>query len=231
MAKNELELEYKKELARINRFIKSAEKRGFSFGEYKPPKQPKTVTQKSLKTIRKVTPATLYKKATYFDPITQTTYTAAEGQHLIRSRAQKSAKRAAKARTKASTPGYRPPSDIDDILEHMEEMISGWSPSPSWTPSYTELKRKDVNIFRNILQGAINSLGREQVARNCQAKAVTVKLLAFHICYGSSDFKWDTIEADITALTAIVYGRTLTVSESKDIEEMIEQVQGYEEPE
>lgn len=225
MAKSQIELEYQKELNRINRFIKQAEKRGFTFGDYKPSKKPKTVTKKSVQTLKRVTPTTLYSKASYYDPITQTRMTGKEGQRLIRSRAQK---------TKSVKTGKvtgTPPSDVDDILTNVEELLTGWQPISTWTESYANLKRKDTNILKNILTGAINSIGREQVARNCQRYAALVKDLAFHICYGSSDFKWNTIEGDITAIAAIIYGRTLDVAESRIVEDAREQVEYYEEPE
>ena len=225
MAKSQIELEYKKELNRINRFIKQAEKRGFTFGDYKPPKKPKTVTKKSVQTLKRITPTTLYSKASYYDPITQTRMTGKEGKRLIRSRSQKS-RRVNEAKTKGT-----PPSDVDDIITNVEELITGWQPISTWTESYANLKRKDTNILKNILTGAINSIGREQVARNCQRYAALVKDLAFHICYGSSDFKWNTIEGDITAIAAIIYGRTLDVAESRIVEDAREQVEYYEEPE
>ena len=124
-----------------------------------------------------------------------------------------------------------PPSDVDDILENMEELLTGWQPHTTWSKSYTALKIKDTNILKNILSGAINSIGREQVARNCQANASLVKSLAFHICYGSSDFKWNTIEGDIAAITAIIYGRNLTVDEAKSVQDIIDTEHGYEAPE
>ena len=225
MTKSQIELEYQKELDRINRFIKQAEKRGFTFSDYKQPKRPKTVTKKSVQALKRVTPTTLYTKASYYDPITQTRMTGKEGQHLIRSRAQKS------KRVKAGKSTGTPPSDVDDILTNVEELLTGWQPVSTWTESYANLKRKDTNILRNILTGAINSIGREQVARNCQRYAALVKDLAFHICYGSSDFKWNTIEGDITAIAAIIYGRTLDVAESRIVEDAREQVEYYEEPE
>lgn len=224
MAKSKIELEYQKELNRINRFIKQAEKRGYTFSDYKQPKRPETVTRKSVQALKRVTPTTLYSKASYYDPITQTRMTGTEAQHLIRSRAQKS------KRVKAAKTAGKPPSDVDDILANVEELLTGWRPISTWTESYANLKRKDIDILKNILTGAINSIGREQVARNCQQYAALVKDLAFHICYGSSDFKWNTIEGDITAITAIIYGRTLDVSESQIIEDVREQVEYYEEP-
>lgn len=224
MAKSALELEYQKELKRINRFIKSAEQRGFSFSTYKAPSKPKKITKKSVQALKRITPSVLYEKASYYDPISELRMTGKEGQRLIRSRAQK---KIGKVRTK----GYNPPSDVSDVLANIEELLTGAQSSPTWSKSYAELKRKDRNILTNIIRGAINELGREQVAKNCQYHAALVKDLAFHICYGSSDFNWNTVEGDIAAITAILYGRTLSVDDAKKIQDIREQVEGYEEPE
>lgn len=224
MAKSALELEYQKELKRINRFIKSAEQRGFSFSTYKAPSKPKKITKKSVQALKRITPSVLYEKASYYDPISELRMTGKEGQRLIRSRAQK---KTGKVRTK----GYSPPSDVSDVLANIEELLTGAQSSPTWSKSYAEIKRKDRNILTNIIRGAINELGREQVAKNCQYHAALVKDLAFHICYGSSDFKWNTVEGDIAAITAILYGRTLSVDDAKKIQDIRDQVEGYEEPE
>lgn len=225
MAKTPLEREYDKELQRINRFIKSAEKRGFRFDQYTTPKRPKTVTKKSVERLRKTTPKTLYAKASYYDPITQTRMTGQEGVTVRR----------AHSRTHATIvktqrhPGI--PFESQTVLGNIEEMLTGAHTPATWTKSYAELKRKDRNILSNILTGAINELGRDTVVRNCARQAGLIKDLAFHICYGSSDFKWGTIEGDIAAITAIIYGRNLSVDESKQVQDIIDQVQGYENPE
>lgn len=224
MAKSQIELEYQKELDRINRVIKQAEKRGFTFSNYNQPKRPKTITKKSVQALKRVTPTTLYSKASYYDPVTQTKMTATEGQRLRRSRAQKS-KDLHKQRVKG-----KPPVETLDILANIEEMLTGWQPQSTWSKSYTKLKTNDTNILKSILTGAINSLGKEQVARNVQKHAALVKDLAFHICYGSSDFKWNTIEGDIAAITAIIYDRNLTVDEAKGVQDIIDEAHGYETP-
>ena len=110
-------------------------------------------------------------------------------------------------------------------------MLSGWSPLGHWSNGYTTLKENDTRIFRNVLTGAIGELGREQVARNLEANATEVKQLAWHICYGSSDFKWQDIEGEITRITEIIRGRVLSVDESKELTDIAEGVTSYEAPE
>lgn len=54
---------YKKELKRIQSFIKKAEKRGYQFFENVVPEMPNRVTQQDLYKIRKLTPELLYRKS------------------------------------------------------------------------------------------------------------------------------------------------------------------------
>ena len=233
MAKNiTVKDEYQKELNRIKRFVKSAHKRGYRFETDPIPKEVKKPTKKSVERLQKITPSTLYSKATYFDPILQARVSGTEEQKLIRSRSSKKAaqKRATKKITSGKTAAGQPPSAIDDVLTYVEELLSGWSPQGHWSNGYTTLKENDTRILRNVLTGAIAELGREQVARNLEANATEVKQLAWHICYGSSDFKWQDIEGEITRITEIIRGRVLSVDESKELTDIAEGVTSYEAP-
>ena len=61
----ELKAEYEKQLRRIKRFVREATKRGFEFPENAVPKHPKLITEASVRRVARITPDTLYKKATY----------------------------------------------------------------------------------------------------------------------------------------------------------------------
>lgn len=233
MAKNiTVKDEYQKELNRIKRFVKTANKRGYSFDTNPIPKEVKNPTKKSVERLKKITSQSLYSKATYFDPILQVRVSGTEEQKLIRSRSSKKAaqKRKSKKISSGKTIAGHPPSDVEDILTYVEELLSGWSPLGNWSRSYTTLKENDTRILRNVLNGAIAELGREQVARNVEANATEVKQLAWHICYGSSDFKWQDIEGEITRITEIIHGRVLSVNESKELTDIAEGVISYEAP-
>lgn len=233
MAKNiTVKDEYQKELNRIKRFVKTANKRGYSFDTNPIPKEVKNPTKKSVERLKKITSQSLYSKATYFDPILQVRVSGTEEQKLIRSRSSKKAtqKRKSKKISSGETIAGHPPSDVEDILTYVEELLSGWSPVGHWSRSYTTLKENDTRILRNVLNGAIAELGREQVARNVEANATEVKQLAWHICYGSSDFKWQDIEGEITRITEIIRGRVLSVDESKELTDIAEGVISYEAP-
>lgn len=56
---------YNKELQRIKRFIKRAEKRGYQFEEGVVPKKPKKITPASVRRLKKITTDYLYGKAVY----------------------------------------------------------------------------------------------------------------------------------------------------------------------
>ena len=230
--KSAVEQAYNRELKRIRQFIRRAEKRGYSFGAYTLPEKPSRITRKSVEKLKKITPKILYEKATYYDVITDTRVSGTEAQRLIRSRASKKAAqtRHAKKNKSTFTVPNKPPVETDEVLQYMEELLANWQPLSHWDASYERLKRNDKNILQNIVNGAVSQLGRNQVARNIQSQAGLVKDLAFKICYGSSDFKWGDVQGDISAITAIIYGRNLTVEESKAVQDIIDSTLGYETP-
>lgn len=56
--------QYKKEIKRIKRFIKRAEKRGYSFS-FKEPEPPKRIRKESVERLKKITPEKLYASSMY----------------------------------------------------------------------------------------------------------------------------------------------------------------------
>ena len=60
----EIEKQYKKEVNRLNRFIKQAEKRGYRFPQNAIPQQVKKPTKASIERLKKIKSADLYAKAT-----------------------------------------------------------------------------------------------------------------------------------------------------------------------
>ena len=224
--------EYMKELNRIKRFIKNAEKKGYNFGNYNPPKMPKRVTKKSIQTLRNIKPKDLYAKATYYDVITDSVISGTEAhKKSIKHKNKNNTKKYPKINKIQYTIAGTPPSIVDNILTYVEELISTWQPLSNWTNSYAKLKEKDKNILQRNLDGAISQLGRDVVAKNMESRAADVKEAAFHICYGNSDFKWGDINGELAAINAIIRGRALTVDEAKSVQDDIDEVLGYEDPE
>ena len=60
----EIEKQYKKEVKRLNRFIKQAEKRGYRFSQNAIPRQVKKPTKVSIERLKKIKSTNLYAKAT-----------------------------------------------------------------------------------------------------------------------------------------------------------------------
>lgn len=92
MAKKKLSLNqqlWQKELRRIERFQKSAIKRGFYFPQDIVPEQPKRITKQALKRLTDLTPEKQYAKAVYFDSETGKMIPGLEGRKKERSNASK----------------------------------------------------------------------------------------------------------------------------------------------
>lgn len=87
------QMEFKKELKRIKRFIHNARKRGYEFDDNVLPKQPKRITRKKLEEIKNIKPSNLYDKAVYYDEVTHETFTGQQGRRIERYRAALKAKK------------------------------------------------------------------------------------------------------------------------------------------
>ena len=87
------QMEFKKELKRIKRFLHNARKRGYEFDDNVLPKQPKRITRKKLEEIKNIKPSNLYDKAVYYDEVTHETFTGQQGRRIERYRASLKAKK------------------------------------------------------------------------------------------------------------------------------------------
>lgn len=193
--------EYQKELQRIQRFIKRAQSRGYTFPENIIPARPKRITKASVERLQKLKPDVLYKKATY----TTATGQKISGTQARKQERKKSSQKAARTRkirqeyydqhperkAASDVPAGEIPSETDAVLNNVEDMINNWTPDPRWSARLTELKRLDKDILANALANEIATLGRETVARNLQAandqRPGIVAEIAAHVCYGSGN--------------------------------------------
>lgn len=218
---------YQKERKRISRFIKEASKRGYKFSETALPKEVKRPTKASIQKLKRISPSTLYEKAAFIIPTTGEKVSGVEGRKYERSKAAEKGLRTKRAKSQEiilSPPSDYAPNYADIALINFEDLISSWQPYASWDKAYIRLKENDKNVLLNTLRGAISSLGRDTVARNLETRAELANELMWHVLYGSSDFKWETIEGDITALAAIIWGRSLTVPEAKNLQDNINEM-------
>lgn len=235
-AQKQLEAEVKKNLRRIKRFVKSAEKRGYSFSEKAIPKLPKTITQKTLSYYQSIRPEKLYKKAVYVSP---------EGTKIkgFERRAQErsqAAKKAAKTRKEyfnyvneaysdyqQVTVSEEPESEEDRSLQRLIDMFENWSPQSNWSEELTKLKTRDRNRGYGIITGSIERLGRKQVAINAKEYTIELIYLADKILYESGNtYREDSRNGEINLalgrLYAILNGKSLTIAESLQVTEISE---------
>lgn len=121
------------------------------------------------------------------------------------------------------------PRETEVAFNQIEDLINNWTESILWSEELKRLKRNDRNTLKSVLDGAINSLGREQVIRNCVNHERDLIDIVNRVLYGSgSKYKEysarEGVQIDINKFTEILYGRPLTVAESKDISDMMERM-------
>ena len=121
------------------------------------------------------------------------------------------------------------PRETEVAFQQIEDLINNWSESILWSDELKRIKRADRNTLKSVLDGAINSLGREQVIRNCVNHERDLIDIVNRVLYGSgSKYKEysarEGVQIDINKFTEILYGRPLTVAESKDISDMMERM-------
>lgn len=122
------------------------------------------------------------------------------------------------------------PREIDQVLSMIEDLVNHWDESIIWSNSLKTVKRADKDTLKNILDGAIQSLGREQVAMNCLEHQDDLMDIVNRVLYESGDkykqYGVDSgrsgVQRDLNKFRELLYGRSLTVDESREISEMME---------
>ena len=200
-----LEKQVKKEIARIKRTVRAAEKRGYVFSSNAIPTIPKSgITAGTLRKVQKITPASLYKKASY----------TTEGGKRIKGTTRRKQERSEAAKKGAVTRmAYQ-------VLRTIRQMIDMWAPKPTWNPRLAAYKEEDKNLLERVLNGAISELGEKQVALNMEKQAKRVIELGDAIIYGGSGREYfisgrNNVQKMTAEFAAIIRDKPLTVGESK----------------
>lgn len=180
--------EWLKELKRLKRFIKNAEKRGYIFDASVIPEQPDRVTKKHLLQIKSLKPNVLYQHAEYVDKSTGEVMPATEGRKLERKASAEKAKetRARKKRGIGQTGGKSTATPQPNV--------------PTYIPSFAEITianyKATLRSFptaegSRILEGWIDRLvadnGVEAVAQMLQDGAEAGYTLDYRIVYKSAN--------------------------------------------
>lgn len=234
-----LEKAVKKERKRVQQFVRRARKRGYTFADNVVPNLPKTITEATLSRFQKLTPKYLYRKAVYTSP-TGTKVTGTERRTEERKEAAEKAKQTRERFYKQKqnsdyTASYIPADSATVILQNLIDMFEHWKPQSNWSEELKALKTRDRNRGYGIIKGAISTLGWKTVAKNAESHAEEVIYLAGRILYESGnkyrdDARAGEIDNSLNRLSAILFNRPLSISESMEFTAQAEQTEGIEVP-
>ena len=219
--------EYMRERRRIQSWLRRAVGRGFET-QYRLPTIPKRITEASVRRLAKITPEYLYNKSVWVNPNTGEIF---EGQSA--KKAQRQFVRQAKQKTPEIKVKKPKPEELprfsDIVLSNIESEINNWQAKEYWTPGLTQVKEAEKNKAQRILQGAINKLGREQVARNLEANAFELNDIIANILYGSGKIEGNfkdsrtQVNEDLVRFRNICYAQeSMTQQEAIELSEAME---------
>lgn len=196
---------WNKEFKRIQRFIKNASKRGFTFDiEIE---KPSRVTKKQLEKIRSLKPKELYKQAVYIIPETGEEVTGTEGRTYERSQAQ------LKSRQNI-------PRESKLVLNAILQQLNTWKPDYSMRGWVKQKKMSDRDELDNMLATFITEKGEDQAALILQQNADRVNNAIFIILYDSND---ESVKIAFTEFATILNGGALSLSQSETMSDYTEQ--------
>lgn len=188
---------WNKEFKRIQRFIKNASKRGFTFDVEI--EKPTRITKKRLEEIRSLKPKELYKQATYIIPETGEEVTGTEGRFYERSQAQLKSKR-------------NIPRESKLVLNAILQQLNTWKPDYSMRGWMKQKKMSDRDELDNMLAAFISQKGEDQAALILQQNADRVNNAIFIILYDSNN---EAVTLAFAEFATILNGGVLSLSQSE----------------
>ena len=235
---------FAKQQQRIKRFIKSAEKRGYSFPADVVPDRPARVTKRDIARITAIKPETLYEQATFI--YKGSTFTGTEGRMIERSlAAQKGALHKREKDPRYHTKAGSPPAEATDVADRLKETldrfnqgkseyektmeeVDNWTPDGPWNAWFAEKRRQQVDQMKRMISAAIQNYGFSQAMR-----AIGRDATAFHNATQTImfDSKQEAVQNAFNALAEILKGSALSAEESADLEILNDAVNGYQDEE
>lgn len=228
--KSPIEKAYAKERARLTRFVREAEKRGFTWDKPLIPERPKKVTAASVRRLKGITAGKAYEKAKYRDPATGEQMSGIQGR--ARRRRESAQKAAATRRERGTGPAPEPLDETpwgepirdagEQILDSILEELGEWEPDASWSRSLQQLKTRDVNAAQEIIIGAVNELGRDVVAASIEEHAMEIHAIIDRImtAYGRAY----NSQPDLIAITQIVRGQPVTGEDNEEMTDQLDEI-------
>ena len=235
---------FAKQQQRIRRFIKTAEKRGYSFPANVVPDRPARVTKRDIARITAIKPETLYEQATFI--YEGFTFTGTEGRMIERTlAAQKGALHKREKDPRYHTQAGSPPAEATDVADRLKETlerfnqgkseyeqtmeeIDSWTPDGPWNSWFAEKRRQQVDQMKRMINAAIQNFGFSEAMR-----AIGKDATAFHNATQTImfDSKQEAIQNAFNALAEILKGSALSADESADLEILNDAVNGYQDEE
>ena len=235
---------FAKQQQRIRRFIKTAEKRGYSFPANVVPDRPARVTKRDIARITAIKPETLYEKATFI--YEGSTLTGTEGRMIERSlAAQKGALHKREKDPRYHTQAGMPPAEATDVADRLKETferfnqgkseyektmeeVDSWTPDGPWNAWFAEKRRQQVDQMKRMISAAIQNFGFSEAMR-----AIGRDATAFHNATQTImfDSKQEAVQNAFNALAEILKGSALSAEESADLEVLSDAVNGYQDEE
>ena len=212
---------WKKELKRLQQFIRSAKKRGYTFPDDVIPETPKRITKKQLSKIKGINPQTLYEQAEFYNPETGETISGIEGRTFERKRSAKKAQ-LTKAIKQTQNTKISLPKQTDLVLQNIRDLINQFTPSSLWSNYWTHKKEEDKNKLQSLLDNAIAQEGENVVAERLENYAGDIERIINSILYGSDE---EQVQFDLVEFATIIKGRSLTQQESSELTDLMEMQQ------
>ncbi len=209
---------WKKELKRLQQFIRRAKKRGYTFSEDVIPETPKRITKKQLSKIKGINPQTLYEQAEFYNPETGETISGVEGRKFERKRSAKKAQ-LTKAIKQTQNTKISLPKQTDLVLQNIRDLINQYAPSSLWSNYWMQKKEEDKNKLQSLLDNAIAQEGENVVAERLENYAGDIERIINSILYGSDE---EQVQFDLVEFATIIKGRSLTQQESSELTDLME---------
>lgn len=237
--------EYNKERRRIQNFLRRAEKRGYIGTEDILPPVPKTVTQASVRRLRKLTANELYKKMKFVDRETGVIYSGPRGREIEREQAGKRAARTRKENKEAERKfwcGVQPSPEpsggeiiydniVEEIIRRLTEPISEEAISFYYGRKFKrgsnlmETVRKRAQELLDFIENLTKKDGKSAIGWRLQDHAMEIQQYIDMLLYASSS---DQVELAFQAIMRIIKGAELTQSEKELVNAVSETYESWD---
>lgn len=207
--------QYKKEIKRIKRFIKRAEKRGYSFN-FKEPEQPKRIRKESVERLKKITPEKLYASSVYRGLYSD--FRELGGLEARKKERSASAKKGAETRKRKKEQENAPTFDfINEIISMINELPNGRYISYQVFLDFTPHKNFLISLINDRANIASQYNTFEKYSNYLNDNKDRIRVLLDKIMHDSNESE---IIASFNELAEILKGSALSFEEAEMIEEL-----------